>query len=303
MDIGLLTGCLAEVSLPEVARWAAENGFRTLEIPCAGRGNHWHDGAHLVPTKLGDEATDEIEQLLTSTGLSVSALSYCANMLDPDEATRGTRWHRLADVVRAAGRLRVPVVTCRVGCDPANRVGECIATWARLAEDVIRLAEEHGVRLAIENDPMCGTVGNGFEDIPGNLAFSPELWEKLFTHAHNDAVGLCFDPSHLHWLGVDIVEAVTAYVERIYHVRAQDAEVFRDRLSDCSVLRPNGGWWRHRLPGLGEIAWPRLVNRLQENGYDGPLVVAHNDPVWTGAQDRIKRGLVFSRGYLDGLII
>lgn len=303
MEIGLLTGCLAEVTLPEVARWAAESGFRALEVPCVPRGGGWYDGARLVPPKVDDAAAAEIEELLAATGMRLSCLTCCANMLDPDESVRQSRWQLLAETVQVAVRLRVPVVACFVGRDPNVRVGECITTWARLAEGVLRTAEEGGVRLAIENCPMCGTAGSELEDLPGNLAFAPELWEKIFTHARSDAVGLCFDPSHLHWLGVDILEAVTAYAERIYHVHAKDAEVFRDRLGDCSYLRPRGGWWRYRLPGLGDIHWRRLLSRLQENGYDGAVCIEHEDPVWTGSQEKIKRGLEFSRRFLETQVV
>jgi len=303
MDIGLVSGALAEVSLPEVARWAAETGFRALEVPCIARGGAWYDGSRLVPAKVNDAAAAELDEVFTAAGLHLGALSYCDNMLDPDDAVREARWAQLSEVVRAAGALRVPAVTCFVGRDPRRRVGECIAEWARLAADVVHLAEQGGVRLAIENCPLCGPHNSDTEDMPRNLAFSPELWEKIFTHVHSDAVGLCLDPSHLHWLGVDINETVTAYAERIYHVHAKDAEIFADRRSDCSVLRPGGGWWRYRLPGLGEIDWRRLIDRLQENGYDGALSIEHEDPVWTGSQDRVKRGLAFSRRFLERFIV
>jgi sugar phosphate isomerase/epimerase len=303
MNIGLLTDCLAEVSLPETARWAAQAAFGALDVPCARRGESWYDGAMLVAGKVDDGAARRLEEVLAAGGLQISALDCRRNMLEPDEAARQAHWTLLADVVRLATLVRAPVVVCHVGRDPGQRIGECIAQWARLAEDIVHLAAEHGVRLAVENSPQCGPHNSHLEDMPGNLAFAPELWEKLFTHVRSETVGLCYNPGHLHWLGVDPVETVTAYAERIYHVRATDAEVFRDRLSDCSVLRPGGGWWRYRLPGLGEINWRRLIDRLQENGYDGTVSVAHDDPVWTGSQERVKRGLEQSRGFLARYIV
>ena len=300
MELGLVADCLAEVSLPEVVRWAAGAGFKALEVSCVARGNGWFDGAHLVPAKVNDAAARQIDELLAANGLRLSCLSLRENLLDPDEAARNARWAQLADVVRTAARLKVPVVSCLVGRDPKLRAGESIAAWARLAAEPLRLVEEHGLKLAIENGPEVGRLG---EDLPANLAFAPEMWEKIFTHAKSDAVGLNLDPSHLVWLGVDPLEVVTAYAERIFHVQAKDTEVFRDRLSDCSVLRPGGGWWRYRLPGLGEIDWRRFIDRLQENGYDGVLAIEHEDPVWTGEQDRLKRSLEFSRRYLAQFIV
>lgn len=300
MDLGLLTTCLPEVGFPELARWASQAGFRTLDADCVAKGSRWYDGSRLVPAKIDDSAAAEIEQLLSSTGLRLSCLSFHDNMLDRDDAARTAKWRLLDATIRAAARLKVPVVSCLVGRDPTQRLGECIATWARLAADAISVAEESGIRLAVENSPRPGWQT---EDLPGNAAFAPELWEKIFTHARGDNLGLNFDPAPLHWLGIDPIEAATAYAERIFHVRARDAEIFPDRRNDCSVLRPQGGWWRYRLPGLGQIPWTRLLALLQENGYDGPLSLVHDDPVWAGSQEKIKRGLDFSRRYLEQRLV
>lgn len=300
MDIGLSTQCLAEVSLPEVVRWAAEAGFTAVEVPCLARGADWHDGASLVPGKVDDAAAGQLAELCDSTGVRIAALACCHDMLDADDGARQSRWRLVSEAVGLAARLGVPTVSCLVGRDRAKRLGDCLAQWAREGAETIARAADAGVRLAIATEPR---VGLQFEDMPGNAAFCPELWEKLLTHAHSDAVALVLDPAALHWLGVDPVEAFTAYAERVAHVRAADCEVFRDRLSDCSVLRPLTGWWRYRLPGLGEVPWSRLVRRMQEHGYDGELAVVGDDPVWTGSQDAVKRGLDFARRHLASLVV
>ena len=85
--------------------------------------------------------------------------------------------------------------------------------------------------------------------------------------------------------------------------------MFDARRQDCSFLRPSGGWWRYRLPGLGEIDWRRMLDRLQEVGYGGAVVVEHADPVWQpsghgtpavpgGSAERVKAGLVLARRHL-----
>ena len=42
------------------------------------------------------------------------------------------------------------------------------------------------------------------------------------------------------------------------------------------------GWWRFRIPGLGEVDFRRYVDTLYEGGFDGVLSVEHEDPVWGG---------------------
>ena len=300
MDLGLSVQSLDPISLPEVIRWSAETGYRSLEIPCLGRGDHWFKGPRLVLTRLDDKTTAELADQLAAGGQRIAALSYHDNLLENDESARGLRWKRLDEVVRAAARLRVPVVSCMIGRDPALRLGDCIARWAHLAEPVVAYAREHDVRLAVEVDPM---IGWQFEDMPGNAAFAPQLWEKLLGHTDARVVGLSFDPAPLHWLGVDVLEMILAYAESIFHVVARDVEIFPDRRSDCSVLRPQGGWWQMRLPGQGQLPWPKIISRLQQINYRGSLSVRNEDAAWTTSTDHVKRGLAFAQRYLDQWLI
>ena len=78
-------------------------------------------------------------------------------------------------------------------------------------------AGERGVKIIIENCVMEGWHPDGY---PGNLAYSPELWEWMFSLG----LYLNYDPSHLMWMGIDPVEAVRPYVDRIPHAQAKDIE-------------------------------------------------------------------------------
>jgi len=300
MRFGFLSGCFDDVSLPEVVRWAGQAGFSCLEVGVSRTGsNGWYAGSLLNPPALDTEAREALAAALRSADVSIGALTYCDNMLEPDETRRAAKWQRLSATVDAASRLNVPVVNIFVGRDPGKKLGECIAEFSRLAGPVAKKAEEAGVRLAIENCPMPGWQ---FEHMPGNVAFAPQLWEKIFTHLPSAAVGLCFDPSHLVWLGVDPVAAATDYIEKIFYVHAKDTEVFPDRRNDCSVLQPRGGWWRYRVPGLGQIDWRRLLDRLGELGYDGDISIEHEDPVWSGSLEKVKAGLALGLRHLQQFV-
>ncbi len=150
---------------------------------------------------------------------------------------------------------------------------------------LVDYAGERGVKLMIENCVMEGWHPDG---APGNLAYSPELWEWMF------ALGLYlnFDPSHLLWLGIDPIEALRPYVGRVVHAHAKDAEVFpaeRNRYGFFGRLCEREqdpwemGWWRYRLPGSGEVDFRRYVDTLYEGGFQGVLSVEHEDPIWGGA--------------------
>ena len=63
------------------------------------------------------------------------------------------------------------------------------------------------------------------------------------------------------------------------------------------------GWWRYRVPGLGEVDWRRLVDALYEGGFSGVLSVEHEDPIWGGTEAKVKTGLEIAHNTLRPLII
>ena len=66
----------------------------------------------------------------------------------------------------------------------------------KIFPELVEYAGERDVRIIIENCVMEGWHPDGY---PGNLAYSPELWEWMFDLG----LYLNFDPSHLLWLGID----------------------------------------------------------------------------------------------------
>ena len=63
------------------------------------------------------------------------------------------------------------------------------------------------------------------------------------------------------------------------------------------------GWWRYRVPGLGEVDFRRYVDTLYEGGFDGVLSVEHEDPVWGGTPELVEAGLRIAHSNLRGLVV
>ena len=63
------------------------------------------------------------------------------------------------------------------------------------------------------------------------------------------------------------------------------------------------GWWRYRMPGLGEIDWNRYISTLQENGYDFVLSIEHEDPIWEGSEEKVKTGLKLGYKHLSQFVV
>jgi sugar phosphate isomerase/epimerase len=305
MRLGFLTACMPRAELPDIAAWAQAAGYEALEIATWPRiGDRDFTASHIDTAGLGRAGADELRGLFERHGLQMSSLAYYDNNLHPDaEARRAINGH-VAACIEAAALLGCPTVGTFVGRDPGKTVAENLAEAEGVFKPLVQLAGERGVTLMVENCPMEGWHPDGY---PGNLAYSPELWEWMFSLG----LALNFDPSHLLWLGIDPVAALRPYVDRVAHAHAKDAEVFPERRNRYSVFGRtvertdwwDSGWWRYRMPGLGQIDWRHIVDALYEGGFDGFLSVEHEDPVWGGDEERIKAGLEVAHRTLRPLIV
>jgi hypothetical protein len=71
------------------------------------------------------------------------------------------------------------------------------------------------------------------------------------------------------------------------HVHAKDLMIDRDGLYDHGILSPGMGWQVPRMPGLGEVDWQRvLFATLYRAGYDGPIIIEHEDRTFEGSDER-----------------
>jgi sugar phosphate isomerase/epimerase len=302
MKLGFLTACLPDRSLEEIARWAAEHDFEALEVAAwPALGDRPFTATHIDVASLD---ADAVGALFERHGLELSSLAYYDNNLHPDPAERAAVHEHLARCVDAAAELGCPTVGTFVGRHPGKTVAENLREAEEAFKPAVDRAGERGVKLLVENCVMEGWHPDGY---PGNLAYSPELWEWMFELG----LYLNYDPSHLIWMGIDPVEAVRPYLGRIPHAQAKDIQVFperRDRYGwpGKAVERPDPwdvGWWRYRVPGLGDVDWRRLVDAMYEGGFDGVLSVEHEDPVWGGAEERVEAGLEIAHRTLRPLMV
>ena len=299
MKLGILTAPFADLSLDEVADWAASAGFQALEIACwpaAGADRRRYAGtAHLPVEDITRERGAEIMGMLADKGLSVSALGYYPNPLHADAVHREAVALHLKRVITAAGAMQVGVVTTFVGGDRALSVDQ---NWARAVQifgPIVAHARDAGVRLAFENCPMIFSQ----DEWPGghNIAYSPRIWRRIFE-TWGDDVGMNYDPSHLVWQMIDPARFVREFGARMLHVHAKDLMIDRDGLYDNGILSAGMGWQVPRMPGLGEVNRPAFFAGLYRAGYDGPVIIEHEDRNFEGSDAAIKRGFLLARDVL-----
>jgi len=306
VKLGFLTACMPDRSLEEVAAWAAANGYEALELAAWPQlGDRPFTASHVKAEAFAGAEQERVEKALGDHELVVSALAYYDNNLAPEASEREAYHEHLRQCIDAAAALGgVPVGTF-IGRDPGRSVAENLREAEQVFPPLVDYAGERGVRLMIENCVMEGWHPDGY---PGNLAYSPELWEWIFSLG----LHLNFDPSHLLWLGIDPVEALRPYVDHVAHAHAKDAETFDrvrnrfgffGRMSTREESPWDMGWWRYRIPGLGQVDFGAYVDTLYEGGFDGVLSVEHEDPVWGGTPELVEAGLRIAHNNLRSLVV
>lgn len=265
----------------ETAAFAHQVGFQSMELSA------WPQSS-LNADKVSDQQVEAIQADLKSKDIEVSALGYYPNYFDPDAHERAEARRYFLKVLDLAQRMRVPVVSTFVGRDPGKTVADNIPLFKELFSRFCDEAERRGVKIAIENCPMMNrTTLQGL-----NIAFSPEVWDAMFAAVPSKALGLELDPSHMVWLGIDYVQAIHDFGDRIYHVHAKDMEIDHKVLARTGIYGKafgqvfglGHGWWRARAPGWGEVNWPKLISALIEVSYKGNIDIEHEDDVFAFAE-------------------
>ncbi|TPL53805.1 sugar phosphate isomerase/epimerase [Mesorhizobium sp. B2-4-6] len=302
MKLGLLTAPFPDTSLGEVADWARSVGFEALEIACwpktSGASRRYAGTSHIDVDVSVAQAKD-IAAELAGKGLAISGLGFYPNPLHPDRAHREAVIDHLKKVIVLATRMGVPLVNTFCGGDASKTIDANWEDAQKIWPSIIAHAREHGVKLAFENCPMIFS----YDEWPGghNIAYSPYVWRRILEAWGGD-VGMNFDPSHLVWQMIDKERFIREFGKNMLHVHAKDLMIDHDGLYERGILSAGIGWQVPRMPGLGDIDWSRIFSGLYRAGYDGPVIIEHEDRRFEGTDEKVKRGFLLARDVLRPFI-
>jgi sugar phosphate isomerase/epimerase len=303
MKLGFVSAILPDLSLAEVLRFAADEGFDCVELMCwpVGKAERRYAGVtHIDVSDFGDAEASRVRSLVSAAGVSISGLGYYPNPLAGDEQEAAVYIEHLKRVIAAAGRLGVGVVNTFVGRDRAKSVDDNWPRFRAVWPGLVQHAEANAVRIGIENCPM---YFSGDEWPSGkNLAVSPAIWRRMFAEIPSPSWGLNYDPSHLVWQQMDYVKPMREFKDRLVHVHAKDVRVDRERLDDVGILATPLEYHQPKLPGLGEIHWGRFFSVLGDVGYDGPVCIEVEDRPYEKSLETRKAALRQSARFLRNFI-
>ncbi len=207
-----------------------------------------------------DGAVDRLGQWLAETGLALHGVhapiteSFGAgDVWAPgfsnavqDQARRDAAVRETGAALQIAKRIPFDVLVVHLGTPAAkNNPGDNTRSAAvRSAQEICRLAEPFGVRVALEV-------------IPNPLSDAASLVRLLENDVEDRHAGICMDFGHAHLLG-DVVDAIETAAEHLITTHVHDNRGRDDE---------------HLVPFLGSIDWKMALMAMQKIGYDGTYLM------------------------------
>lgn len=253
---------------------------------------------------MTDDDIKRLVELAAEHDMTIDSIACAVSHLDADPVKKADANRYVVRAIEKAHLFGTDIVMTNAYTDLTDTISGNIVKYKEVFSEYARAAEANGVRIVIENCPHMVREPIRF----GNLAFSPEMWEVMFSEVPSEAIGLEFDPSHLIWQGINIPKAIKMFKSRIYAFHAKDTEINHDNLELVGYVAGKvtkssfgGKFWSHRIPGLGDIDWREVFRALYSIGYNGPVFLEQEDSVFTGK--RAEQGYIFGYNFLKDYVL
>jgi len=293
--VTLCTGQWADLPVAELARKCKEFGYDGLELAC------WGDHFEVDKALAQDDYCAKKRELLEKNDLQVFAISnhlvgqavldlidirhkailpgYIYGDGNPAEVNARAA-EAMKDSARAAKKLGVSVVNGFTG----SSIWHLLYSYPPISPEMI----EDGFKLLAERfNPILDVFGEcgvkfALEVHPTEIAFDLYTAQRAMEALnYREEFGFNFDPSHLLWQGVDPVEFIRTFPDRIYHVHMKDAIVTLNGRSGILSSHYNFGdprrGWDFRSLGRGGVNFEEIIRALNVAKYSGPLSVEWED--------------------------
>ncbi len=300
MKLGFVTAILPELNLNQVLEFAAAERFACVEVMCwpVGKAERRFAGVtHIDVAGFTRAQAQEVNALCDRHGVSISSLGYYPNPLDPDPVASRVAVSHFRKVILAAEMLGLKNANTFVGRDWTKTVDENWPRFLKTWKPLITFAEDHGIKVGIENCPMSFSR----DEWPGgkNLATTPVIWRRMFNEIPSRCFGLNYDPSHFVLQQMDPLSPLREFKSKLFHLHAKDMMVRPEQLNEVGIFAFPKEWHTPRIPGLGDINWGRFMAALYEIGYDGPVCIEVEDDTFGKSLAGRKQALRVARNALE----
>ena len=300
MKLGFVSAILAEQSFEEVIDFASQNGFACVELMCwpMGKAERRYAGVtHIDVNAVDGTLAESIKKYAEEKEVELSVLGYYPNPLDPDGEKRAFYAGHIKKTIEAAAALDIGIVSTFIGRDKSKNVKDNLDMFKEVWLPIVKHAEKHGVKIAIENCPMFFTT----DEWPGgvNIATTPAIWRQMFEMIPSDCFGLSYDPSHFVWQQMDCIKPIYEFKDKIFYVHLKDAKVHVDKLNEVGIMATPLEFHSPKLPGLGDVNWSRFISALNDIRYTSSICIEVEDKAFEDTLENRQKALLISKRYLS----
>jgi len=297
MKLGFNSAILGECTFEEVIDFAANNGFKCVELCAWPKGKAERKYAGVTHIDVDNLDVNYIKGYTEEKGVFISGIAYYPNPLDNDQEKSDYYVNHLKKCIKAASMLNVNLVNAFIGRDQYKTIEENLEKMVKVWKPIIEYAEQLNVKIGIENCPMLFTN----DEWPGgqNLMTTPEIFRKVFELIPNQNFGLNFDPSHFIWQQMDYIKPLYEFKDRLFHIHFKDIKVYKDRLNDVGIMATPLEYLAPKLPGLGDVNWESYVSALTDIRYRGAAVIEVEDKAFEDSLQSKKDSIKISKNYLN----
>ena len=304
MKLGIVSAIYDGFTFEEAVENAVKNGCECMEVACwpQGKAERRYAGvSHIDVDNTTPEYITYIKNFCAEKGIEISSLAFYPNTMDGNLEKRTAAIEHLKKVINMSALLGVNMVTTFIGRDQTKTVEENLELFKEIWPPIIKLAEEKGVKVAIENCPMLF----GADQWPGgqNLFTTPALWRKMFEILPSDNFGINYDPSHFIWQQIVYIKPIYEFKDKIFHVHCKDIKLYPDRLNDVGVMAYPLEYMSPKLPGLGDVDWGKYISALTDIGYNSYVCIEVEDKAFESSKERILDSVSLSCRYMRQFVI
>jgi len=236
VKLGCNTVIFNQLDLYGALQHIAWAGYDGAELACmVNRAQH-------IELNTSKTYIDNVKSMARKHGLELFAIeAYFENLPDKDKI------ELMKKVFDIAFKLSIPIVAIR----SEGKTGDVVAKKqvSKYIKTLCVQAESRGITLAVKPH-----VGHSF--------YNTSTLLELLDEVNSPALGVNLDASNLYRAGDNPVEAVSRLGRKIVHTHIRDCSP--DRFQDRTPIDL-------QIAGRGILAWPKIIKRLRDVGYNGVL--------------------------------
>jgi len=249
--------CLSKIDLVQDIPVLVENGVEMITI-----------NENEIFLDASDKKLVEIRKIFEEAGIEIHSVHGpgSKDLISFDPGLRNQSVEKFSRLIRHLSIAGVGIMVFHGGqVENENHLASAFSLLLESLEQLVKVAEEHHIVIALENDPYQ-------ESFPRGFCGNSRILLKLLESIDSPWLKACFDTGHAH-INEGAQERIGDAIRNLgiwittFHIHDND-----------------GSGDLHIQPGYGTLNWDEFVSALQDIQYEGSMTI-ESEP-WAGGTYR-----------------